>query len=92
MDASLISAIVNFSGFLIGGLVMAVTVKNNVSVLQSEVRDMKKEFKADVEKLASALTTLAVQSERLDMLDKRYEQLRHGEGFVFPLANRLRGE
>lgn len=92
MDASLISAIVNFSGFLIGGLVMAVTVKNNVSVLQSEVQDMKKEFKADVEKLASALTTLALQSQRLDMLDQRYEQLRHGEGFVFPLANRLRGE
>jgi len=37
-----------------------------------------------------AVTEVAVKSKRLDILERRYEELRHGEGFTFPLATHLR--
>jgi hypothetical protein len=51
-----------------------------------------------MEKFSAALTELAVQKSRLDsqgerlnLMDRRYEELRHGEGFVFPLEAHLGG-
>lgn len=53
-----------------------------------EIKELKKGF----EKVADILTQLAVQhtrlnsmSERVALLDQRYEELRHGEGYVLPL-------
>lgn len=45
-------------------------------------------LKAEMKKLSDILTQLALQGQRLDMLDKRYEELRHGEGYVFPLVKK----
>lgn len=86
MDASIVSALVNLLGFMVGGIAMAVTVRNNVIALQKDVAKLT----TDIGKLNEVVTQLAVQSERIDMLDRRYEELRHGEGFTFPLANSLR--
>lgn len=48
------------------------------------------ELKDEVKQLGVILTKLALQEQRLDMLDKRYEELRHGEGFVYPLGSHAR--
>ncbi len=55
------------------------------------------EVKVEVRELGKMVTDLAVQktrldnqAERLNLLDKRYEELRHGEGFVYPLGTHLK--
>lgn len=48
-----------------------------------EISELKKEIK----QIGVILTSLALQEQRLDMLDKRYEELRHGEGFAFPIGS-----
>ena len=59
------------------------------------------EIKMEISAMRTLMTTVAVQKERLDsqgerlnLLDKRYDELRHGEGFVYPLGSHLgkRGE
>lgn len=52
-----------------------------------------RELKAEVLKLGEILTKLAVQDTRINniadrvaLLDARYEEIRHGEGFVMPLV------
>ena len=54
------------------------------------------ELKRAVGRFGDVLTDLAVQKNRLDgqaerinLLDRRYEELRHGEGFVYPLETHL---
>jgi len=56
------------------------------------------ELKLQVVKIGDLMTNVAVQNERLDaqakrinLLDQRYEELRHGEGFVYPLGTHLSG-
>lgn len=51
------------------------------------------ELRTDFKQVTGILTQLAVQNtklesidKRVNMLDQRYEELRHGEGFVFPLS------
>lgn len=56
-------------------------VENMLATQTKELTELKEETK----KVGTILTTLAVQEQRLDLLDARYEELRHGEGFVFPL-------
>lgn len=53
-------------------------------------------LKDEMIKMRELMTAVAVQkvlienqSERLNLLDKRYEELRHGEGYVFPLESHL---
>lgn len=48
----------------------------------------------DVKELNRVVTSVALQGQRIDtlgaridLLDKRYEEIRHGEGFVFPLMH-----
>lgn len=43
-----------------------------------EIADIKKQ----VQKLSDVITQLAVQGTRLDMIDKRVDELRRGEGFI----------
>lgn len=59
------------------------------------------EIKNEMTAMRVLMTSVAVQKERLDgqaerlnLLDKRYDELRHGEGFVYPLGSHLgkRGE
>ncbi len=59
------------------------------------------EIKEEISAMRTLMTTVAVQKERLDgqgerlnLLDRRYEELRHGEGYVFPLGSHMgkRGE
>jgi hypothetical protein len=40
------------------------------------------DLKHEIKQLGAILTKLALQEQRLDMLDKRYEELRHGDGWI----------
>jgi len=59
------------------------TMQGAVEVQNSAIDDLK----VEVRKLSDVLTKLAVQEQRLNMLDKHIDELRHGEGYVFPLGS-----
>ncbi len=53
-------------------------------------------IKDEIIAMRALMTAVAVQKERLDtqaerlnLLDRRYEELRHGEGYVFPLGTHM---
>lgn len=45
------------------------------------------DLKSEIKQLGAILTKLALQEQRLDMLDQRYEELRHGDGWVQRTVN-----
>jgi hypothetical protein len=44
------------------------------------------ELAADLKEIRPLLSTIAVQKNQIDNLTKWYDELRHGEGYVFPLG------
>lgn len=58
---------------LIAGGRVAGRVETAITTLQEDVRELNK-----------LVRDVAVQGQRIDLIEKRYEELRHGEGFVFP--------
>lgn len=77
-----------------GGGLVAFRLGRNSQVVREAMRQQATEIAAlkdEIKELSKLVTEVAVQSKRLDMLEQRYEELRHGEGFVFPLAAHLRG-
>jgi hypothetical protein len=61
-------------------------------------KDEISQLKIEVRKLSDIMTHIAVQNTRMDtmaervtMLDQRFEELRHGEGFIYPLSAHLQG-
>lgn len=49
--------------------------------------DQIKAMQGELKEFGKLMTTVALQGQRLDLLDARYEELRHGEGYVFPLGS-----
>lgn len=43
------------------------------------------ELKDETRKIGGVLSTLAEQHTRMNQMEKRIDELRHGEGFVLPL-------
>jgi hypothetical protein len=77
-----------------GGGLVAFRLGKNSQVVREAMRQQAAEIAAlkdEIKELSKLVTEVAVQSKRLDILEQRYEELRHGEGFVFPLAAHLRG-
>ena len=64
--------------FLIGGLGFAWSMRGDLKML---ARDMQLQSKK-IEKLETVITAQAVQTQRIDDLDRRIEELRHGRGFI----------
>ena len=79
-------------GFLIGGVLFVFSMKSEMrvfgerfTVIDAQVKDIKLE----VSGLSKAMVQIAVQSTRLDSLseristiDRRYDELRRGVGFI----------
>jgi hypothetical protein len=75
-----------------GGGLVAFRLGKNSQVVREAMRQQAAEIamlKDEIKELSKLVTEVAVQSKRLDILEQRYEELRHGEGFVFPLAANL---
>lgn len=44
-------------------------------------------LKDETKKVGEILTTIAVQKQQIETIERRIEELRHGEGFIFPIAD-----
>jgi hypothetical protein len=71
--------------FMIGGYALIIRNDESRKILTSQINDIQDELRA----LAKVTTQIAVQSIRLDnmaqqvnLLDKRVDDLRRGEGFI----------
>ena len=84
MDVALLTPLIQLVGFLIATIVVVVSMRHELKELRADVH----ELKVDVKQFAGILTSLAIQNERINLLDRRYEELRHGEGFVYPLMGK----
>ena len=76
-----------------GGGLVAFRLGKNSQVVREAMRQQATEIAAlkdEIKELSKLVTEVAVQSKRLDILEQHYEELRHGEGFVFPPATHLR--
>ena len=81
----------NFSNILTT-VVMAVTVisvffgmKSEVRIIRHDVRNIEKQLEhlsEALSKLGAILTQVAVQDNRLNMLEKAIDELRHGKGYI----------
>ncbi len=71
------------ASIIVGGVYAIASIRSNIGLLKTEVGGMQTEIK----KIAELMKAVAVQdvkidniSERLNLLDKRYDELRHGAG------------
>lgn len=60
-------------------------IKNDISSLKSEINHVKENQRGLAEaftQLGNILTKVAVQDARMQMLEKRVDELSHGQGFI----------
>ena len=87
--------ILTFLGFAFGGLGVIWALKSDVRLLTKELETMTKRLgglETKWEKVADALTALAVQEVRLNAMDRRMDDLQHGRGFVLDIPSRIKPE
>ena len=75
--------ILEIGSIIIGGLGAIFTLRNTVTNLKNDMVDMKAELK----KVGEVLIKLAVTDTRLTNLENDIRELKHGEGFIFPLGS-----
>lgn len=68
------------ASLLVGGLGFVWSMRGDLKMLARDVRAQGRE----IEKLSIVVTAQAVQTQRLDDLDRRLEELRHWRGFINP--------
>lgn len=73
--------LIEIAAIIGGGLLALVTLRSTVNTLKNDMTDMKTEIK----KVGEVLIQMAVTDTRLNNLEQDVRDLRHGEGFIFPL-------
>jgi hypothetical protein len=76
---------ITLAAVLIGGLGFVWSMRGDLKMLARDVRAQGKE----IEKLSIVITAQAVQTQRIDDLDRRLEELRHWRGFVNPTPKKV---
>lgn len=94
--------LVEIGSILIGGGTVSFTIGRTLARFETSLTLQAKDvidLKTDVKKIGELMTTVAVQnqrmdgmSERLNMIDKRFDELRHGEGWVTHKRTSVEGE
>jgi cupin superfamily acireductone dioxygenase involved in methionine salvage len=64
--------------FLFGGLTFLWTMRSELRMMARDVRL----HSIKLDKLEAVITALAVQTQRMNDLDRRIEELRHGRGYI----------
>ncbi len=85
-------SVVQILSILFGGGLVAFRLGRTTATMQTSLAGQNlaiDDLKAEIKKLGDVLTKLAVQEQRLNMLDKHIDELRHGEGFVYPFGSHL---
>ena len=76
----------SLDGLVTSGAILALLgVIWRLSARFTTIEDKLREIGKDAEKIANAMTQIALQQQRLDFLEKMMDELRHGEGKVLPL-------
>lgn len=68
-----------------GALLFIYTIKNEISLVQSDIRhleDGQRSLTEAFSQLGKILTQVAVQDNRINMIEKRFDELSHGKGFI----------
>lgn len=68
-----------------GAMTFIYTIKNEISLVQSDVRhleDGQRSLAEAFSQLGKILTAVAVQDSRINMIEKRFDELSHGRGFI----------
>lgn len=61
------------------------TMRNEISLVKSDVRHLEEGQRSLAEafsQLGKILTQVAVQDNRINMIEKRFDELSHGRGFI----------
>lgn len=66
-----IGNIIELAGLLVTGIYGFASLRNSVGVLKSDVSEMEIKIESKIEKVTELMTTVAVQTARLDMLSQR---------------------
>lgn len=77
--------LLTFFGFAIGGLGVIWALKSDVKVMTNQFEqlgDRLRGLEKKWDKVADALTSIAVQEARLNSMDQRIHDLQHGRGFI----------
>src|SRR5712671_7900228 len=64
--------------FLLGGLGFAWSMRGDLTMLARDIQLQSKK----IEKLETIITAQAVQTQRMDELSRRIDELQHGRGFI----------
>lgn len=71
---------------VIGSVITLVySMKNDISIVKRDIDYLQQSHKSLTEafnQLGKILTSVAVQDQRLNMLEKRVDEIAHGKGFV----------
>lgn len=76
-----IGNLIEVGAFVGGGFVALISMRGTVNTLKNDVIDMKTEIK----KVGDVLIKMAVTDTRLSNVEQDIRELKHGEGFIFPL-------
>lgn len=97
--AAVVGAAAALFGVILTVLFSASRIGRMSGIMEESVRvqnQMIGELKEEIRELSKVVVTMAVQSTRLDefmaglsRIEKRVDELAHGEGFVFPLGAHL---
>jgi hypothetical protein len=79
--------IVTLIVFLLGGLGFVWSMRGDLKMLARDITTHGQK----IEKLEVIITEQAVQNQRIEDLDRRIEELRHGRGFIQRDTNGLYG-
>ena len=77
-----IGNIIEIISICAGGLIVFITLRATVQNMQKDMAGMQQEIK----KLAEVVTQMAVTNVRLTNLENDIRELRHGQGYIQPLA------
>lgn len=77
--------ILTFLGFALCGLGFIWALKTDVRLMSGQFKDLGERLKGleqKWDKVADAITAVAVQESRLNAMDRRIDDLQHGRGFI----------
>lgn len=68
-------------GWIVGALIFVMALRHSMDALGTRVTSIETQLAA----VASTMSDIAVQDNRIKTLEKMVDELRHGEGMVLPI-------
>lgn len=84
------SLILNVLALLVGGVFFLTRIQSRFDIIAVQLESTKDQLKAltdSFSKISDILTKVALQDQRLGMIEKQMDELRHGQGYIRPSEN-----